>query len=103
MLEHLHVLPDAAAWLEHIPALLKHGPSLVEHGPSLVEHGPSLTLAAQSASGEVAQVLKDGSIVVVPKSQAGLYLPLTLTLTLTLALALTRRACCRAPSSSRPR
>ena len=105
VLEHLHVLPDAAAWLEQAPSLLKHAPSLVEHGPSLVEHGPSLTVAAQSASGEVAQVLKDGSIVVVPKSQAGLYLTLTLALTLTLTLTLTlaRRACCRAPRGSRPR
>ena len=93
VLEHLHVLPDAAAWLEQAPSLLKHAPSLVEnapslveHGPSLVEHGPSLTVAAQSASGEVAQVLKDGSIVVVPKSQAGLYLTLSLSLSLSLSL-----------------
>ena len=103
VLEHLHVLPDAAAWLEHAPALLKHAPSLVEnapslveHGPSLVEHGPSLTVAAQSASGEVAQVLKDGSIVVVPKSQAGLYL--TLSLSLSLSLSLTSPSASPSPS-----
>ena len=58
VLEHLHMLPDAAA--------------LLEHAPSLLEHGPSLTVAAHTASGEVAQILKDGSIVIVPQGQVGL-------------------------------
>ena len=52
LLEQLHMLPDAATLLEHITA-----PS------SLLEHGPILTVAAHTASGEVAQILKDRSII----------------------------------------
>ena len=74
LLEQLHMLPDAATLLEHItavqPSLLEHitaPSSLLEHitavQPSLLEHGPSLTVAAHTASGEVAQILKDGSII----------------------------------------
>ena len=74
LLEQLHMLPDAATLLEHItavqPSLLEHitaPSSLLEHitavQPSLLEHGPSLTVAAHTASGEVAQILKDRSII----------------------------------------
>ena len=52
VVEHLHLLPDAA--------------TLLDHASSLLEHGPSLTMAAASSSGEVAEVLKDGSIIIVP-------------------------------------
>ena len=63
LLEQLHMLPDAATLLEHMTA----PSSLLEHitavQPSLLEHGPSLTVAAHTASGEVAQILKDRSII----------------------------------------
>ena len=63
LLEQLHMLPDAATLLEHMTA----PSSLLEHitavQPSLLEHGPILTVAAHTASGEVAQILKDRSII----------------------------------------
>ena len=55
----LDVLPQA---LEHAPAAAG---AVLEHASSLLENGPSLL------TGDVAAMLKDGSIVVVPELSAG--------------------------------
>ena len=58
VLEHLQMLPETT--------------TLLEHASSLLEHGPSLAVAAVPSSREVAEILRDGSIIIVPESQFGL-------------------------------
>ena len=59
------VLEHAAAFLDHAPALFDSLPWL--HDGSLLEHGPTALLGGEE---QVAEMLKDGTIVVVPESQA---------------------------------